>query len=185
MKHIYIVRHCKAEGQEADAPLTPAGMEQAELLARFLSNKKIDAIISSPFKRACQSVQPLSGRIGIGISVDERLQERMLSHPGRPEWRDMLRLTFDDLHLCYEGGESSYAAMERAACVVAEALNSEKQHIVVVSHGNLIALLLKHFDSRIGFETWEAMSNPDVFHLSFRENKPSVQRIWEGGLNGN
>jgi broad specificity phosphatase PhoE len=29
MKHIYLVRHCQATGQEADAPLTALGQEQA------------------------------------------------------------------------------------------------------------------------------------------------------------
>jgi broad specificity phosphatase PhoE len=33
----------------------------------------------------------------------------------------------------------------------------------VVTHGNLLTLLLRHFDGRSGFETWPALKNPDVF----------------------
>jgi 2,3-bisphosphoglycerate-dependent phosphoglycerate mutase len=40
-----------------------------------------------------------------------------------------------------------------------------RQPVVVVSHGNLISLLLHAFDGRPGFATWEALSNPDLFEI--------------------
>ncbi|WP_341538183.1 histidine phosphatase family protein [Paenibacillus xerothermodurans] len=53
-------------------------------------------------------------------------------------------LTFEDLDICYEGGESSNTAMSRAIRAVMEVLNGENKNVVLVSHGNLISLLLKH-----------------------------------------
>jgi Fructose-2,6-bisphosphatase len=180
MKQVYIVRHCKAVGQEPEAPLTEAGAQQAKGLAEFFSNKEVDRIISSPFERAFRTITPLAEKLGLEITLDNRLSERILSSESYADWRDRLRKTFDDLELCHEGGESSHAAMSRAVSVVTEALSSGKKNIVIVSHGNLISLLLKHFDSRIGFEEWEAMSNPDVFQLTFSaEGKPDIHRIWE------
>ncbi|MEK0314841.1 histidine phosphatase family protein [Cohnella sp. 56] len=182
MKNLYIVRHCKAEGQEPDARLTESGMRQAEMLAAFLIGQEIDYIVSSPYERACRTIAPLAEQIGMEVVLDDRLSERVLSSGSDPDWRDRLRHTFDDLDICYEGGESSRAAMSRAIRVVLEALERDKQNIVLVSHGNLIALLLKHFDDRIGFEEWEALSNPDVFHLAFpTEAQPTIQRIWTDG----
>ncbi|MCA0757877.1 histidine phosphatase family protein [Paenibacillus sp. N4] len=178
MKHVYVVRHCKAEGQEPDAKLTEPGIQQAENLAEFLLDKDIESIVSSPFERAFRTIAPLAEQIGVEVVLDDRLAERILSSKNHPDWRDMLRKTYDDLDLRYEGGESSSTAMGRAISVVMEVLNSEYKNIVFVSHGNLISLLLKHFDDRIGFKEWESLSNPDVFHLSFSENKPSIRRIW-------
>jgi len=83
----------------------------------------------------------------------------------------MLRKTYDDLDICYEGGESSNTAMSRAISVVMEVLNGENKNIVLVSHGNLISLLLKHFDDCIGFKEWESLTNPDVFHPTFSGEK--------------
>jgi 2,3-bisphosphoglycerate-dependent phosphoglycerate mutase len=90
----------------------------------------------------------------------------------------MLRQTYYDLDLCYEGGESSNIAMHRAITVVKEVLNSRYENIIIVSHGNLISLLLKYFDDRIGYKEWETLSNPDVFHLSFLKETPNIERIW-------
>ncbi|WP_435169352.1 histidine phosphatase family protein [Paenibacillus glycanilyticus] len=179
MKHVYIVRHCKAAGQEPDAPLSETGIRQAEELADFFSGREVDIILSSPFERAFRTIAPLAGRLGVDIATDDRLTERVLSGANHADWREMLRLTYEDPDLLYEGGESSNEAASRAVNVVTEALNSGKNNIVIVSHGNLISLLLKHFDNRIGFEEWEVMSNPDVFQLTFPAGKPSIQRIWE------
>lgn len=179
MKNIYVVRHAKAEGQAPEAPLTETGIEQANRLAEFLAIHRIDYIVSSPYERAYRTIAPLADQLGIDIVMDERLVERVLSGNDHPEWRDMLRRTYDDLELCFEGGESGNSAMSRAVSVVAEVLQRGCNNAVIVSHGNLISLLLKHFDNRIGFEEWEAMSNPDVYRLSFADDAaPTIERIW-------
>jgi 2,3-bisphosphoglycerate-dependent phosphoglycerate mutase len=178
MKNIYIVRHCTAEGQSSDAPLTTVGFQQANKLAEFLSDRNIDYIVSSPYERAYRTITPLADKLGVEIVLDDRLTERVLSNKNDPEWREMLRKTYDDLDLYYEGGESSNTAMSRVIAVVMEVLNSGNENAVIVSHGNLISLLLKHFDDRIGFNEWEVLSNPDVYLLSFIDNIPSIQRMW-------
>lgn len=178
MKHIYLVRHCKATGQEPDAPLTELGGKQAEQLAEFFSGKEIDSIISSPFERAHHTIKPLADKLGLETVLDERLTERVLSDQDLPDWYEMLRKTYDDLDLCYAGGESSRTAMSRVSSVITEVLNGASQHTVVVSHGNLISLLLKHFDDQIGFKEWEALTNPDVYHLSFEHDSPRIRRVW-------
>lgn len=179
MKNVYIVRHCKAEGQSADANLTNSGFQQANKLAEFLSGRNIDCIVSSPYERAYRTISPLANKLGLEIFLDERLTERVLSDKNHPQWREMLRRTYDDLDLCYEGGESSNTAMSRVVSVVMEVLNSENKNAVIVSHGNLISLLLKHFDDRIGFKEWEVLSNPDIYHISLVNEFPSIQRIWK------
>ena len=172
------MRHCKAEGQGADAPLTGQGIQQALELAEFLSDKGIDHIVSSPYLRACDTIKPLADLIGVEVVMDERLTERILSGRNEPAWREMLRRTYDDLDMCYEGGESSRTAMHRAVRVVEEIQQNSSQNAVIVSHGNLISLLLKHYDNRIGFREWEGLSNPDVYRLSFLQDAPCIQRIW-------
>jgi 2,3-bisphosphoglycerate-dependent phosphoglycerate mutase len=178
-KKIYVVRHCKAEGQEPEAPLTPAGQQQAEALAEFFEETPIDRIISSPYARALGSVGPLSQRRRVPVEQDERLAERVLSTQPIPDWYERLRDSFDDLHLCYEGGESSHTAMKRAVEVVHEVLASDATNTVLVSHGCLITLLLKHFDERFGFAEWESLTNPDVFVLTVEQDKLRVDRLWK------
>ncbi|ULL18993.1 histidine phosphatase family protein [Paenibacillus sp. H1-7] len=179
MTTIYIVRHCKAEGQAADAPLTGIGMNQARQLVDFFLDKQVDYMVSSPFVRAYRTIAPLAESLGMDMVLDDRLQERILSGHHHPEWRDMLRRTYDEPDLCFEGGESSRAATSRIVGVVTDILAGKYANAVLVSHGNLISLLLNYYDSRFGFKEWEALSNPDVFQLTFAHGTPALTRLWK------
>lgn len=176
--NVYLIRHCKAEGQAPEANLTDVGYEQAERLADLLEGREIDAILTSPYVRTQQTILPLANRLGIRIAEDERLAERALCEGHHPDWYEMLRATFQDLDLCYPGGESSRAAMVRGGALIEDVLRSGKKNVAVVTHGNLMALILKHFDDQVGFEEWAALSNPDVYQLSFSPEQLIVKRIW-------
>lgn len=178
-KIIYLVRHCQAAGQAADAPLTSKGILQAEALAEFLSAAEIASIVSSPFARALQSIKPLSIRSNIEIKLDERLIEAALSAIDYSDWLDKLRGTFSDFELCFEGGESSRAATTRATAALNDALSSDMDSIAVVTHGRLLTLILKRFDSKYGFEEWQKLTTPDVFRIVIKENESQVERIWQ------
>jgi 2,3-bisphosphoglycerate-dependent phosphoglycerate mutase len=178
-KIIYLVRHCKAAGQAADAPLTFEGMDQAGVLAEFLSGIRIGQIVSSPFSRALKSIKPLSISLNIEIKLDERLMEAALSTIDYSDWLDKLRGTFSDFELSFEGGESSRTATARAMAAINDALLFYTEPIIVVTHGRLLTLILKHFDSKYGFEEWQNLTTPDVFRLVVKENESQVDRIWQ------
>jgi len=179
-KNMYVVRHCEAVGQVSEAQLTEQGGKQAEFLAGFFSDKKIDRIISSPFLRAIQSAEPISQKTNIKIEIDERLSERVLSTTDLPDWYEKLKETFNDSELKFEGGESSQEAMNRIVNVVDEVFKSESENTLIVTHGNIMSLLLKNFNSDFGFECWKNLSNPDVFQLCLTENEVNIERIWQG-----
>ena len=50
---------------------------------------------------------------------------------------------------------------------------------VIVTHGNLLALLLQWVDAAVGYEHWSRLSNPDVFLVQIHGKIPSgFQRSW-------
>ncbi|GKV68657.1 phosphoglycerate mutase [Sporosarcina sp. NCCP-2716] len=161
MKRIYMVRHCQAEGQSPEAPLTKEGV-QAEDLADFFGNLQVDRIISSPFKRAIQTVQPFADRKQLVIETDARLEERRLSGVPLHDWLDKLKKTFDNPDLKFDGGESSAEAAVRIVSVVDEAFRNHLATTLIVTHGNLLALLLNRLDNQFGFEDWADLTNPDI-----------------------
>lgn|SRR5699024_5371395 len=177
-KKIYVIRHCEAEGQPRDAALTDRGLKQAGALAEFFSNIKIDHIISSPFKRAIQSVGPISEGHQLIIEKDERLTERVLSAENLPDWPEKLKASFDDMDLVYDCGESGNDAARRASGVVADVLGSEHESTILVTHGNLMALLLKHYHGNFGFEQWKNMTNPDIYLLRFENKGVKAEHLW-------
>jgi 2,3-bisphosphoglycerate-dependent phosphoglycerate mutase len=106
MKKIYLIRHCEAQGQPAEAPLTDNGFRQANHLSKFFRDVPIDRIISSPYKRAVQTAEPLAKRMNLEIEKNDLLTERILSSQNLIDWIEKLRATFADFELKFEGGES-------------------------------------------------------------------------------
>lgn len=176
--NMYLIRHCRAEGQAPEAPLTDAGRRQAEALAELLYVRNISAIVASPYVRAVQSIEPLARRLALPVRTDERLKERVLSGVDRPDWQEMLQHTFTDPDLCYEGGESSRNAACRALSAIDDARSAGGADTAVVTHGNLLALVLRHYTGEFGYAEWARLSNPDVFRVSLDNGTPVVERIW-------
>ena len=179
MKTYYIVRHCQADGQSKAAALTPQGITQSHELAQFFSSIHLNQIISSPYKRAIQTTVPLAHAKQLEIKIDQRLSERVLSSKPIDDWYEKLKLSFTDLHMTCEGGESSQEAMNRIVEALHEQIKLEKDHTLFVTHGNIMSLLLKYADPTIGFEEWKKLSNPDVYILKyFSPDHIETKRIW-------
>ncbi|WP_410985252.1 histidine phosphatase family protein [Bacillus cereus] len=179
MKKVIVVRHCSATGQERNAALTIAGEEQAQFLADVLMQKnlQIESIISSPFTRTIQSIAPFALRANLPIKEDERLAERILSNAPLDDWLQKLEYTFTNIDIAFSGGESTKQAMDRGASLIQDILHQEQQVTLLVTHGNLLTLLLKYFDDRIGFREWQNLSNPDIYEITIDE-QTTIHRLW-------
>lgn len=177
---IYVIRHCEATGQAEDAPLTERGFAQAEALAEFLHTTDVEDVICSPYLRAKMTIEPYCQRYGVPVTFDSRLSERVLSTSNLDNWWECLQMTFDDFDLAFPGGESSRQAMVRAAEVIEAVQSNQAKCIALVTHGNLMTLLLRYFDEQFGFNHWADLTNPDVFSVTVTEtDKSLVERIWQ------
>jgi broad specificity phosphatase PhoE len=82
MNVVHLVRHGEVYnphrvlyGRLPGFTLSQRGIEQAELAARFLAERNIGYIVSSPLERAQQTAQPLARKLGLPVAIDERLIE--------------------------------------------------------------------------------------------------------------
>ncbi len=178
MKTIYLLRHCKAEGQDSDAPLTKEGKKDALSLVEYLKPLGISTIISSPYIRTIHTAAPFAAEIGVSIKQDERLAERVLTGKPVDNWLELLKQTFHDENLQLKGGESSKEATQRALAVVYEEVGNLNEISLLVTHGNLMSLLLRHFDASFGFQEWSNLSNPDLYRIDLFSTKGVMKRVW-------
>ncbi|MFZ7946106.1 histidine phosphatase family protein [Neobacillus sp. 19] len=69
--------------------------------------------------------------------------------------------------------------MKRIVEVVDHVFNRNDENTIIVTHGNLMSLLLKHFNKDFGFDDWKSLSNPDVYLLENDNNKVTSKRLWK------
>lgn len=78
---LFIIRHAQAGDRESwcapdeQRPLSDRGRRQADALAEQLAGAGISRIISSPFARCVQTVEPLARTSGTVVEVDDVLAE--------------------------------------------------------------------------------------------------------------
>jgi 8-oxo-(d)GTP phosphatase len=78
VKELILVRHASAgersewDGDDWLRPLDERGRSQAEALTTSLSRYEIDRILTSPFIRCVQTVEPLGAYLG--VSVEGRIE---------------------------------------------------------------------------------------------------------------
>ncbi|UJL48048.1 histidine phosphatase family protein [Virgibacillus sp. NKC19-16] len=181
MKNIYFIRHCSADGQHKDSPLTTIGMRQAHLISNFFSDQdiKIDKIISSPYLRAIESIKPFSEKTLTEIEIDERLKERILSVEPIDDWIEVLEQSFNDQHFALPGGESALDAVQRVNKVFESIYgNDNVKNAVIVSHGNLMALFLRQYDRDFGFKKWKELQSPDIYLIKYEKGYFSTECVW-------
>lgn len=78
---LYLVRHAKAgernnwTGDDEARPLSKKGRRQSDALAARLAPLATGAIVSSPYVRCVQTLEPLAATLGAKVTIDERLAE--------------------------------------------------------------------------------------------------------------
>ncbi len=78
---VYVVRHGKAGSRSAwtapddQRPLTKAGRKQAVALVEALEGAGVTRVLSSPYVRCRQTVEPLAERLRLPVDLADALEE--------------------------------------------------------------------------------------------------------------
>jgi len=149
MTEIILVRHGETEWnvQEVfrgriDIELNETGLRQAELLAEYLSRLNIDAVYSSPLKRALNTAQAIASHHKLEVKISPGLLDfdfgkwQGLSHPEvKDRYKQLYAQWLENPHLIrMPDGESLNGVRKRALGVVNEVVAKHEGTIVLVSH---------------------------------------------------
>jgi len=182
MTRLYLVRHAHADWQlDETRPLSESGRAAARTISELLSGLPIAAIYSSPAQRSIETVESLAQRLGIRVDVVPKLRERQLPVVPADDFDNVVRETWRVPTDAMAGGESNAMAQARGLAAVRQFIARHAgQHLVVATHGNLMALILNGFDPAFGYEFWRELSFPDVYELEFETSVLiRVRRMWE------
>jgi 2,3-bisphosphoglycerate-dependent phosphoglycerate mutase len=148
IRHGLPVRRELVEGP-ADPELAADGHAQAARLAEYLASERIDAIYSSPLRRAYQTAEPLAAAHGVPIVVEDAVAEwdrnaseyvpvEELKAANDPRWQAMLRGEWN-------ADESPDEFQTRVIDGVERLIDGHRGHrIAVTCHGGVINGYLSH-----------------------------------------
>jgi broad specificity phosphatase PhoE len=149
MTEIILARHGETEWNveevfrgRIDIELNETGRRQAELLAEHLSELKIEAVYSSPLKRALDTAEAIARRHKLKVETSPGLIDGDFGQwqglhlkEVREKYKELYRQWAESPHLVkIPGGESLDGVRERALKVVNWVIAKHGGRVVLVSH---------------------------------------------------
>lgn len=137
----------------SDIALTGKGRQQAEQLAGWAKQARLDAIWASPLVRARDTAAVTADAAGVRVHVDPRLAELDFGEGEGLTSAEMAR-RFPEARRAFEhdpvahhlpGGEDPHDGVERAIACLADIVRAHPDgRVLVVGHGTIKRLVLCH-----------------------------------------
>ncbi len=182
-KNLYLIRHGKAsmEGSDRERILDNDGKIQATSLCKKIKeqfqNQKI-RIISSPFKRAMQTIEKLSSDMSINIEQSDSLEEIRIGKDENLSKHQIIEKMWSDENFKVKNGSSQSEHVKMIKQNIEKILNDfyeNNYNLILVSHGNSIGIILKYFlNTSFTFNDWKKISMPDMYCLEFDQKNEVV-----------
>ena len=148
VRHALPIRRELVEGV-ADPELSESGLRQAEHLAQYLSSEPIDAVYSSPMRRARQTAAPVAAALGLDVVIEAGIAEFDQNSPeyipveelkaaNDPRWIAMVEGT-------WESDETDTEFRARTIGSIESIIERHPgQRVIAACHGGVINLYLGH-----------------------------------------
>lgn len=155
--NLYFVRHAHSiyTPDEFLRPLSEQGQRDTVRITQLLEKVSIDYVISSPYKRAVQTVEGIADLCGKEVIIENDFKERLLSEDPVENFDLVVTKVWEDPTFCWQGGESNNMAQKRGVEATLNVIEMYSgSNIVIGTHGNIMVLIMNYFNEKYGFNFW-------------------------------
>lgn len=181
MTIVYFVRHAQPDLSNHDdlkRPLTAKGLQDRHFLLSYFRDKKLDVAFSSPFKRAIDTIKPVTDNKGLKIELVSDFRERKIGDEWISNFHEYCEQQWADFDYKLKNGESLNETQQRNVKALQRILNRyEGRNIIVGSHGTAIGTLINYYDKNFDYNDFKKIQPvmPFVVKFEFNGGKVSYQ----------
>jgi 2,3-bisphosphoglycerate-dependent phosphoglycerate mutase len=175
MTTIYFVRHAEPNYQNHDdvlRELSTKGMQDRKLVTQFLLDKQIDVVLSSPYKRAIDTVADFADTYGFEIKAIDNFRERKVDSVWIDDFTSFCKAQWADFNYKLSDGETLGEVQKRNISGLMKVLNEYKnKNIVVGSHGTALSTIINYYDQSFGYAEFEKIRTlmPWIVRFTFQD----------------
>ena len=173
---VYFVRHAIPNYNNHDdmsRELTEQGLRDRKLVTDFLSDKNISVALSSPYKRAFDTIKEFADINNLQIQIIDDFRERKIDSEWIENFNDFCKKQWEDFDFKLSDGESLREVQNRNIRALNNALEIYRgKNIVIGSHGTALSTVINYFDGSFGYEKFNEIKNLMPWIVGF---------IFEGG----
>ncbi|WP_288221742.1 histidine phosphatase family protein [uncultured Clostridium sp.] len=158
MNRVYFVRHAKPDFSVKDElirPLSPEGIDSSKKVKKFLKDKNISRIYSSPYKRSIDTVKELSDFLHLDIEVIEDFRERKICDNWIEDFNGFCEKQWNDFSYRLNNGESLREVQARNIKELHRILNEcKEENIVIGTHGTALSTIINYYDTNFNYASF-------------------------------
>ncbi len=170
---VYFVRHAEPDNTVHDdtvRPLTSKGMMDRTLVSGYLEDKNIQILLSSPYKRAYDTIADFSKKSNLPIETVNEFRERRIDSVWIEDFTAFAEKQWNDFSYRYSDGECLAEVQERNIKALNAVLQRyANQNIAIGSHGTAISTIINYYDNTFGFKEFQYIKRfmPWIVKLTF------------------
>ena len=177
MTKVYFVRHAEPNYNNRDdmsRELTAKGMADRKLVTQFLSDENIDIVLSSPYKRAVDTVAHFAVSKGLNVEIIDDFRERKVDSVWIEDFAAFSKAQWADFDYKLSDGESLNDVQSRNIYALKKVLEKYKDiNIAIGSHGTALSTIINYYDNSFGYEDFERIRTvmPWIVEFTFQNDK--------------
>jgi len=176
MTKVYFVRHADADNSVQDEmvrPLSEKGRRDCALVTEFLRDKNINAVLSSPYRRAVDTIFDFAKSVNQPIQIVNDFREGKLSDVWVEDFKAVYEKQWADFNCKLPDGESLAEVQARNIAALTGVLKAYQGKIIAIgTHGAALSTIINYYDRTFGFEDFVAIANvkPWVVIMDFLDD---------------
>lgn len=185
--NLYLVRHANPQIDPTVAAckwrLSTTGLKRAGELAKLLTGRGIQGVVSSGEPKAVETAQILAEQLGMQVEIGEGLQEheRPLtpgSFTSKEAFQAQVKMFFAHPGQLSLGRETAEQCFERFDRAVHKVIASHPgKTLVLVTHGTVLSLFLSRYNHLDGYAFWQALGMPTCIQITMPDF--NIGETWE------
>lgn len=156
---VYFVRHAEPNYHNHDdmlRELSVKGMKDSQLVTYFLSDKNVDIVLSSPYKRAIDTMRDFVETYDLEINIINDFRERKVGNAWIDDFQAFCQAQWSDFDYKRADGESLREVQKRNISALEDVLTRYKgKTIAIGSHGTALSTIIHYYDKKFGYLDFE------------------------------
>lgn len=165
MTTIYFIRHAQPNYDNHDdysRELTEKGLQDCKDLVKRFEDIKIDALYSSPYVRAIDTIKPLAENRQKTIHLVKNFRERKIGNHWIKDFNGFVEKQWTDFSFRLSDGESLSQVQARNIQALETLLKEHpEQTLVVGSHGTALSAIINYYQPAFTYSDFQKIK--DVF----------------------
>lgn len=153
---VYFIRHAEPDYSvydDAIRPLTDKGKKDALNVATYLEDKGIQVALSSPYKRAIDTIKPFADINNMNIELVEDFRERKVDNCWIDDFHGFSQKQWEDFNYKLLDGECLHDVQERNIKALEKVLRKfYGKNIVIGTHGTALSTIINYYESSYGYK---------------------------------